>query len=371
MQKMGFSLPAYTPPHFEAPALAKAAPCRFEPAPEDGVAPERFHATSNYPEYFRLDAGWTLLEQSRMDAVVVLSESGRLSAVEPRRLARGDHVAIGRTEDGEEGIYVHTTGFVQESEQKDKFAFRTRGTRETPFSRSYDHLYELLRYEREHGKIVWVAGPAVSFDKDSRDSFADLIDHGYCHGLLAGNAVCTHDIEAGFFGTGLGQDIYSQHLIPGGHYHHLDILNRVRRAGGIPQGLEALGVRDGISAALVRNHIPFVLAGSIRDDGPLPEVIASVYEAQDRMRAVVRDATTVIALATQLHSIAVGNMLPSYAVLPGGVVRPVYLTIVDITEFSVDKLANRGSAQATAIVTNVQDFMINLRTNLTRGDPPR
>jgi hypothetical protein len=125
-----------------------------------------------------------------------------------------------------------------------------------------------------------------------------------------------------------------------------------------------LSVADGIMAALERRRIPYVLAGSIRDDGPLPGVISDVYDAQDAMRVHSRRATTVITLATQLHSIAFGNMVPSYHVTEQGTVRPVYLTIVDITEFSADKLANRGSAQAMPIVTNVQDFMINLRANL-------
>src|SRR5690606_22902340 len=208
--------------------------------------------------------------------------------VEPRRLKKGQPVAVGRSDDGEDGIFVHTSGFFTKDAGSDKFAFRTRGTRETPFSRSYDELYDLLRYERDHGTIIWVAGPAVAFDKDSRDAFADLIRAGYCHGLMAGNAVATHDLEAGHFGTGLGQDIYSQHLVPGGHYHHLDILNRVRRAGSMAACLEELGVKDGIMHALNERQIPFVLAGSIRDDGPLPEVISDVYAAQDAMRAFAR-----------------------------------------------------------------------------------
>jgi lysine-ketoglutarate reductase/saccharopine dehydrogenase-like protein (TIGR00300 family) len=364
---MAFSLPPYTPPKFQNAPLSEAPHATFVACPADGVAPENFHATSNHPEYYHLADGWNLLRDGRMDAVAVLS-AGEISAVEARRLRAGQKVCVGRTENGEEGVFVHTEGFNTAGKSSDKFAFRTRGTRETPFSRSYDDLYEQLRYERDHGKIVWVAGPAVSFDKDSRDSFAALIDAGFCHALLAGNAVCTHDIEAGFFGTGLGQDIYDQRLVAGGHYHHLDILNRVRRAGSIRDGLSSLGVTDGITAALERNSVPYVLAGSIRDDGPLPGVISDVYEAQDRMREEIRSATAVVSLATQLHSIAVGNMLPSYTVTKTGVVRPVYLTVVDITEFSVDKLANRGTAQATAIVTNVQDFMIHLRENLTKGE---
>lgn len=359
-----FALPSYTPPSFDAAPLAGAPLARFEPAPLAGVAPEGFHATSNHPEYVRLPSGWVLLKESRMDAVIVRRDTDQLEVVEPRRLKQGELVAVGRTENGQHGIFVHASGFTTPEDNEDKFAFRTRGTRETPFSRSYDYLYQLLRHEREHGYVVWVAGPAVAFDKDSRDSFAALIDAGFCDALLAGNAVATHDLEAGLFGTGLGQDIYSQKLRAGGHYHHLDVLNRVRHAGSIAKALQQTGIDDGIVAALERRRVPYVLAGSIRDDGPLPEVIADVYRSQDMMREHARKATTVITLATQLHSIAFGNMLPSYRVEHDGSVRPVYLTIVDMTEFSADKLANRGSGQAAAILTNVQDFMINLSANL-------
>lgn len=363
---MAFVLPEFHGPDFSLPELSRAPIARFEPSPLDGVVPEGFHATSNHPEYVRLETGWKLVPESRMDAVIVRKQD-RLDVVEARRVRAGDLVALGRTESGEDGIYVHTAGFSEAEGSSDKFSFRTRGTRETPFSRSYDDLYDLLRHERDHGYIVWVAGPAVVFDKDSRDSFRELIEAGYCQALLAGNAVATHDLEAGYFGTGLGQDVYSQKLVPGGHYHHLDVLNRVRRSGSITRALADAPGSDGVMAACVRRGVPFVLCGSIRDDGPLPEVIADVYAAQDAMREHARRATTVITLATQLHSIAFGNMVPSYRVTEEGVVRPVYLTIVDITEFSADKLANRGSAQAMPIVTNVQDFMINLRFALVGG----
>lgn len=364
---MAFVLPEFRAPDFSRPELSEAPRVVFESAPADGVVPEGFHATSNHPEYVHLDSGWALVPESRMDAVIVCGSGDRLEVVEARRVRAGDLVAVGRTESGEEGIFVHTSGFTEAEAAGDKFGFRTRGTRETPFSRSYDDLYDLLRYERDHGYIVWVAGPAVVFDKDSRDSFRELIGAGYCHALLAGNAVATHDLEAGYFGTGLGQDVYSQKLVPGGHYHHLDVLNRVRRAGSLKNALAETRGSDGVMAACVERGVPFVLAGSIRDDGPLPEVISDVYEAQDAMREHARRATTVITLATQLHSIAFGNMVPSYRVTSKGIVRPVYLTIVDITEFSADKLANRGSAQAMPIVTNVQDFMINLRFALVGG----
>lgn len=360
----------YRAPDFSTAALKGAPPAHFEPAPADGVAPSGFHATSNHPEYVkRADGTWDLLRESRMDAVIV-DRDGDLNVVEARRLKRGERVAVGRSEDGEEGLFVHTTGFSIEGEgPADKFAFRTRGTRESAFSASYDSLYDLLRHDRDHGYIVWVAGPAVSFDRDSRESLGALIEAGYCHALLAGNALATHDLEAGHFGTGLGQDVYNQRVIRGGHYHHLDVLNEVRRTGSIEAALsDWTDDAPGIMQALVNRQVPFVLAGSIRDDGPLPEVVADAYQAQDQMRVHARRATTVIAMATQLHSIAFGNQVPGYRVLPDGTVRPVVFVVVDTTEFSADKLANRGSAQARAFLTNVQDFLINLRRNLVSGE---
>ena len=365
-------LAPYRPPNWDDPMLQAAPAAQFDLSPADGVAPEQFHATSNHPEYVkREDGSWTLLRESRMDAVIV-DRDGELEVVEARRLRMGDRVAVGRTEDGSDGLLMHVGGFTAESDgPEEKFAFRTRGTRETPFSASYESLYQLLRHDREHGYIVWVAGPAVAFDKDSREALAALIDAGYCHALLAGNALATHDLEAGHFGTGLGQDVYDQRIIRGGHYHHLDILNTARREGSIEKALGTWNTdRPGIMAALVRNQIPYVLAGSIRDDGPLPEVTADVYTAQDQMRVHARRATTVIAMATQLHSIAFANQVPGYRVLDDGSVRQVVLAVVDTTEFTADKLANRGSGQARSFLTNVQDFLSNLARSLTREDTP-
>jgi hypothetical protein len=151
-----------------------------------------------------------------------------------------------------------------------------------------------------------------------------------------------------------------------GHYNHLDILNEVRKAGSISKAIETMDIKNGIMYACEKNNIPYVLAGSIRDDGPLPETVANVYESQDKMRMHARKATTVITMATQLHSIAFGNMTPGYKVLEDGSVRPVYFYVVDMSEFSADKLANRGSAQAQAILTNVQDFIVNLWNHLSR-----
>ncbi len=356
---------SYIEPDFKTPKFLNAPPARMLPAPEDGIAPDNYHGTTNFPEYIKLASGvWLLASEGRMDGVLVYKED-KLEVVESRRLKRGDLVVVGRTEDGEEGILVHDRCFQRTEQAEDKFTFRSRGTRETPFSHSYDQLYEVLKHDRQHGHIVWVLGPAVAFDKDSRHAMQGLIENGFCHGLMAGNALATHDIEAACFGTGLGQNIYSQALESLGHYNHLDILNEVRKAGSISAALKTLNIKDGIMYACEKMNIPYVLAGSIRDDGPLPEIIADVYEAQDAMRAHARKATTVIAMATQLHAIAFGNMTPAYKIEPDGSVRPVFFYIVDMSEFSADKLANRGSAQAQAILTNVQDFVVNIWNNLS------
>ena len=354
----------YTPPLFDSPPLSDSPNVKLEAAPADGIAPELFHATSNLPEYIKVEGhGWLIAPQSRMDAVIVVKGS-TLRVIEPRRLRKGELVVIGRTENGEEGIFVHPNGFIELESQTDKFTFRSRGTRETPFSRSYDDLYNILRHDRKHGHIVWVLGPAVAFDKDSRKAMQGLIESGYCHALMAGNALATHDLEASRFGTGLGQDIYNQHLVPLGHYNHLDVISGVRAAGSIGDYIAKENVTEGIMYGCEKKNVPYVLAGSIRDDGPLPGVIGDAYQAQDRMREHARLATTVIAMATQLHSIAFGNMVPSYRLNDDGTIRPVFFFIVDMSEFSADKLANRGSAQAQAILTNAQDFIVNLWNNL-------
>jgi lysine-ketoglutarate reductase/saccharopine dehydrogenase-like protein (TIGR00300 family) len=364
---MAFVLPPYNEPDFSREPLKSMPAARVEQAPGDGIAPDNYHATSNYPEYVCLGQGrWVLVPESRMDCVLVL-KGDTVEAVEARRLKKGDLVVLGRTENGEEGIFVHTRGFDDDNlKVSEKFSFRTRGTRETPFSRSYDSLYDILRHDREHGYIVWVLGPAVAFDKDSRQAMQEIIEAGYCQALLAGNALATHDLEAAMFQTGLGQDIYSQAPIHQGHYHHLDVLNTVRRFGSIRETIKGLELEDCIMHTCEKAGVPYLLAGSIRDDGPLPEVIADVYQAQDAMRVHARKATTVIAMATQLHSIALGNMTPGYRIMEDNIVRPVYFYIVDVSEFSADKLANRGSTQAIAVVTNVQDFVVNLSKNLKR-----
>ena len=363
---MSFSLPVYRAPDFSAPAFARCPNARFVPAPCEGAVPDGYHSTSMYPEYFRIDGRWTLAEESRMDSCVVLRGNGRLDVVELRNLKQGDLVALGRTDDGADGIYLHTGGFAdpEARAEADAFTFRQGRSRETSYTKDYDRLIQLLRHEKEHGNILWVMGPAFSFDAGARAAMQALVEAGYAHGLLAGNALATHDLEGAHLHTALGQDIYTQQSMPGGHYNHLDVINRVRRCGSIPRFIQEYNIQDGIMYSIVKQGVPFVLTGSIRDDGPLPEVIGDAYQGQAAMRSLVKQATTVICLATMLHTIAAGNMTPSFRVLPDGTIRPVYLYTVDADEFVVNKLLDRGSLCATTMVTNVQDFITKLAHGL-------
>ena len=360
---MPFQLRPYFPPVFSTPALENAPDAVFRPAPRDGVAPENFHAMSIFPEYFKIAGQWHLARESRMDCVAVW-DRGRIDVREFRRLRQGDLVAVGRTEQGEEGILVHPDGFRERRVARDVFAFRQGRSRETAFSRDYDELYELLRHERDHGKVVWVMGPAFAFDHDARNAFSRLIAGGFVHAVLAGNALATHDLEGAYLKTALGQDIYTQHSYQGGHYNHIDTINKVKYHGSIPAFIEKEGIDNGIIYSCVKKEVPFVLVGSIRDDGPLPEVYANVYEGQDAMRRCVSKATTVICMATTLHSVATGNMTPSFRMMPDGTIRQVYFYTVDISEFAVNKMGDRGSLSAKSIVTNVQDFVVNVSKGL-------
>jgi lysine-ketoglutarate reductase/saccharopine dehydrogenase-like protein (TIGR00300 family) len=332
---MAFELRKYTAPDFTQPQLAAAPDVKMTPAPCDGVAPDGFHAMSIYPEYFKVGGRWLLAEESRMDCVAVC-EGGRIIVREFRLLKKGDLVIMGRTEKGEEGIYMHADGFGESHGRHDTFAFRQGRSRETAFSRDYDEIYELLRHEREHGRIVWVMGPAFAFDSDARNAFALLIANGYVHAVLAGNALATHDLEAAYLHTALGQNIYTQKSQPNGHYNHLDTINKVKMYGSVQKFIAEEHIDNGIICACEKYGVPYVLAGSIRDDGPLPPVYGNVYEAQDAMRDQIRGATTVICMATMLHSIATGNMTPSFRVMPDGTVREVYFYCVDISEFMVN-----------------------------------
>ena len=359
-----FRLPEYIKPDFSKPEFINAPCVSTRQASGLGQLPENFYATTIYPEYFKLNGNWILINTPRMDCAVVIKD-GKPFAIEARLVNKGDEVVTGRQEDMSNGVFIDHMAFTDRDMKSpaQAFVFRSGHSRESSFSRDYDVLYDILRYDRDHGYIVWVLGPAVDFDHDARKSMSDLIKHGYVHALFGGNALATHDLEACIFNTGLGQDIYSKEPVFNGHYNHLETINLAQRAGSICNLIEQKKIQDGILYSCITKDVPVILAGSIRDDGPLPGVIGDVYEAQSAMRIHTIKATTVITLATQLHSIAAGNMTPSWQ-LRDGELRPVYFYTVDISEFAVNKLRDRGSLSVNSIVTNVQDFLVNTARNL-------
>ncbi len=363
---MSFELPPYRHPDFNSDLLKMAPDAKYEIVEKDGVVPENFHSTSMFPEYCKINGKWILAEESRMDSSIIVNDDNTLSVIENRNVKIGDKVIVGRSEKAEEGIFVWTEGFSEPSKKRDdKFVFRQGRSRETSYAKNYDQLINLLKYERENGgNVLWVMGPAFSFDAMARSAMSSIINAGYAQGILAGNALATHDLEGAFFHTALGQDIYTQENKEKGHYNHLDICNKVRRAGSIENFIKEENIDNGIIYSCIKNNVPIVLAASIRDDGPLPEVIPHAYSAQLAMREKVKEATTIICLATMLHTIATGNMSPSFRVTKDKRIRPLYFYTVDSDEFVVNKLIDRGSLSATTIVTNVQDFITKVATGL-------
>jgi len=355
----------YRPPNFDAPPLSEAPDARFEPAPADGVLPDGFFSTTNLPTYVKVAGAWRRPRLPRMDCVVVLQPHGDLVVTEPRRVARGAPVAVGAAEDGSQGIYVHVEGFLGGSHSANEFRFmQTEVSRERPAD--YGLLAQLLGEEQQRGgKILWVVGPALVHAR-AREDLIWFIRNGYVSALLGGNAVAVHDLEAAIFGTTLGMSS-SGEGVEGGHALHMRAINTIRRAGGIARAVERGIVKAGIMHALVEHRVPFVLAGSIRDDGPLPEVLSDTLAAQDAMRQHTAQATFAVFVATALHAIAVGNMIPAFvdAPTPDGI-RPLTTICVDQTEFVVTKLKDRGTHQAYGVVTNAQDFMHVLRFYVER-----
>ena len=205
------------------------------------------------------------------------------------------------------------------------------------------------------GTILWVIGPALVHAR-GRIAMEWLIHNGYCHGLITGNAVGVHDVEAALYGTTLGM-MADGSGTAGGHATHMRAINEVKKAGSIQALVDDGRLKGGIMHALTVTKTPYVMAGSIRDDGPLPETIPSALDAQGAMRELTVKATMVVMVATALHAIAVGNMLPTFCVRPDGSMDEITTICVDQTEFVVSKLKDRGTHQAFGVVTNAQDFM--------------
>jgi lysine-ketoglutarate reductase/saccharopine dehydrogenase-like protein (TIGR00300 family) len=359
------SPPRSSTPDFSRPPFAAAPAARFEPAPADGVLPEGFFSTSNLPTYVRVRDAWNMPSRPRMDGVIVDRPAG-LEVVEPRLVRRGEPVAIGLAEDGSEGIVVHVEGFLGAGSSANEFRFMsTEVSRERPVN--YEEMAERVEAERrDGGYLVWVVGPALVHSR-ARADFEWFIRSGYVSAVLIGNAVAVHDIEAAIFGTTLGMTNTGK-FAEAGHGLHMRAINRVRAVGSIGRAVETGLIRSGIMHALVTGKVPFVLAGSIRDDGPLPEVITDTLAAQDAMRDHTVQATGAVLIATALHAIAVGNMLPSFHTHRGSP-EPLMTICVDQTEFVVSKLKDRGTHQAFGVVTNAQDFMHVFRSYVDKCRP--
>jgi len=357
----------YRPPNFSAPPLSGAPEARFTPAPADGVLPDGFFSTTNLPTYVKLPppTGWRRPRLPRMDCVIVQAGPDDLVVSEPRRVRRGDNVAVGAAEDGSEGIFVHVEGFLGGTHSPNEFRFMAAEvSRERPVD--YGVLAQLLGEEKERGgTMLWVIGPALVHAR-AREDMIWFIENGYVSVLFGGNAVAVHDLEAAIFGTTLGMSS-SGESVEGGHGLHMRAINAIRRAGSIEKAVGQGIAKSGIMHALVTHRIPYVLAGSIRDDGPLPDVIPDTLAAQDAMRSYTAVATFAVFVATALHAIAVGNMLPAF--VDSRVtedIRPLTTICVDQTEFVVTKLRDRGTHQAYGVVTNAQDFMHVLRFYVER-----
>lgn len=363
---MTFDMPKFTPPDFSQEFFVNAPNATLVEVEKDGVSPENYHALSVFPEYFKINDKWVLATQSRMDTVCVANdELGKESVniVEFRNLKVGDKVVVGRTEDGSEGIYMYTQGFIEESKDADTFAFRSGRLRETAFSIDYDKLYQILANEKENGGYVtWVLGTAISLDSGSRDAMAQLVRNGYVDAIICGTSFAAFDLECATFDTTWGQDIFEKEQTTLGNYY--ETINMVRKAGSMEEFVKSGKPKDGIMKACVECGVPVIIGGTIRDRFGLPETYDNVYEAQDAMRKHIRKSSTVVMVSAILFTIATGNMTPSYNEFDG-VIRPVYMYTVDIQEFAVNKLSDRGTLTATSVVTNTQDFIKNIGRALT------
>jgi lysine-ketoglutarate reductase/saccharopine dehydrogenase-like protein (TIGR00300 family) len=348
---------AYRPPAFDDDPLRNAPDARFEPAPAHGVLPVDFFPTTNLPTYVRVAGEWHMPRYPRMDAGIVLHDDGSLEVLEGRYIRQGQKVAVGSAEDGSEGIFVNAWGFLDPAGAE--FAFmRSEVSREKPVD--YPEMARLLLAERDRGgHIVWVLGPAVLHSR-GRDLVTWFVRNGFVNALLGGNAIGVHDIEQALLGTTLGMD-RSGRPVRGGHGYHMRAINQIAAAGSIAQAVEQGVLREGIMHACVTNDVPFVLAGSVRDDGPLPDTIRDIVRAQEVMREHAKRATMAIMIATALHSIGFGNMLPSFVVADDATIRPLATIAVDSSEFVVSKLKDRGTHQAFGVITNAQDFLQVLR----------
>ena len=344
----------YTAPDFTVLGLKEVSDCPFEKAPKDKTLPDDFTSTTNFPTYVKINGKWRLPKLPRMDSHLVYDpNTDSLVIKEFRLIKKGDLIAVAKHEDGSDGVFVWSKGFEKETSAQEAFSFMSSEvSREKPVD--YGAIIRSFQDNRD-GYIIWVIGPALVHAR-GREAMEWLIRNGYAHCVLAGNAVAVHDIEAALYGSTLGMKADGTG-VAAGHACHMRAINEVKKSGSIKSLVDSGTVSSGIMRALIQEDVPFVLGGSIRDDGPLPETITDALQAQAKMREHTNKATMVVMVATALHSIAVGNMLSTYQQSEDGTIREITTICVDQTEFVVSKLKDRGTHQAFGVVTNAQDFM--------------
>ncbi|MCL4533952.1 MAG: TIGR00300 family protein [Bacteroidetes bacterium] len=317
---------------------------RVDAAPADGVFPEGFYATTNLPTSVRINGDWVPVRFPEMDCgILVEGETARTIAMNEVR--KGELIVVGHS-----GVKVEP----QERPRVPTSTFRFMGSSvssEKPKALAMQEIAEHVRDAKARGgKVLVVAGPAV-IHVGARDHLCQLIAGGQVDYLFAGNGLATHDIEMALYGTSLGIPLAGGMPPDTGHEHHLRAINRIRAAGGIRPAVESGLVDSGVMYSCVKHGVQYVLAGSIRDDGPLPDVITDTMQAQAAMRSCIRDGVTVaLMLSTMLHSIAVGNILPAN----------VYTVCVDINPGTLTKLVDRGSHQTVGLVMDVGSFLQDL-----------
>jgi lysine-ketoglutarate reductase/saccharopine dehydrogenase-like protein (TIGR00300 family) len=318
----------------------------LRPADMDGAAPDDFYSTTNHRTSVFIDGEWVAAANQRMDAVLVVSGS-RVECRKLRDLRKGDLVVCGM-----QGVRVAPD---VQSRDKPTFGFMSNEvSSERRVETAVTKVAELMRREKSAGgKIAFVAGPVVVHTGGSQ-YFCDLIRRGYVDVLLSGNALAVHDIEVALSGTSLGIDLSSGHPVEHGHRNHMRAINAIRRCGGIGRAVTSGVLTSGVMHDCHVHGVNYILAGSIRDDGPLPETIMDLVAAQDAYARALADVEVVVMLSSMLHSIGVGNMLPSW----------VKVICVDINPAVVTKLSDRGSTQTIGVVTDVGLFLHQLAERL-------
>ena len=330
--------------HGALPEQVEEESLQLEAAPLDGVFPDRFYATTNLETWVRLEQQWIPVESIEMDCGIRIAASTRKAQCVPmHRVKKGDLVVVGQP-----GVKVVP---LERQQPGAPFEFMASAvSTEQPKGLLIREIAESMqRVRRENGRILVVAGPGLVHTGASK-YLAELIENGYVQVLFAGNGLAVHDMESDLYGTSLGVYVDQKIRAAEGHEHHLWTINRIRKAGGIRHAVEQGLIRKGIFYSCVKNGVEFVLAGSIRDDGPLPDVITDTLQAQDIMREKARGVSFALMIATTLHAIATGNLLPA----------SVKTVCVDINPAVVTKLADRGSSQTVGLVTDVGLFVHQL-----------